>query len=32
MFYFCCGGDIFVAVKTATKARLVFGGQLAPPD
>ena len=31
MFYFCCG-DIFIAMKTATKARLVFGGQLAPPD
>ena len=28
MFYFCFGEDIFVAKKTATKARLVFGGQL----
>ena len=30
MFYFCCGGNTFVAAKTATKARLVLGGQIAP--
>ena len=30
MFYFCCGGNTFVAEKTATKARLVLGGQIAP--
>ena len=28
MFYCCCGEDIFVAEKTATKARLVLGGRI----
>ena len=32
MFYFGCGEDIFVAHKTATKARLVLGNQLASRD
>ena len=31
MLYFCCREDIFVAEKTATKVRLVFGGQIALP-
>ena len=29
MFYICFGEDIFVAKKTATRAKLVFGGHLA---
>ena len=28
MFWFCCGEDIFVAKKTATKARLVLGSRI----
>ena len=28
MFYICFGEDIFVAKKTATRAKLVFGGHL----
>ena len=32
MFYICFGEDIFVAKKTATRAKLVFGGHLSKKD